>query len=295
MGIFSRIFGRHSGPDLSDFLGRSPLETSYREAWIDSPGGYRLYAHVHGPAVKGVYPSVVIVPGADSPGTDYDKSGAKGCALRAEDLASFGFTVLHYDPSGRGRSGGKEDYWGPIHQRELATVADYLSGLPEADSGCMGILSFSIGIIITTGALSRYPMKQVKYVFDWEGPSNRFNTTKNDTHRPLKEFPSSRNDFWDEREAASFIKRLPCHYFRYQAAQDHVQGGYKGHAIELINNAIGGDATWTRCNDNPENTVMDPSAPERHSWVPEGLNHRGQIIKYFMEVAEKACKYNKSL
>ena len=280
MDIISRFRNWRSGLTLGRYSGVEPLKTSFREVCIDSSRGYGLYAHIHGPAVPGTYPGVVFVPGANSAGTDYDR----GAGLRAADVASCGFVVLHYDPSGRGRSGGQEDYWGPVHQEELSAVVGFFSRLEEVDRGRIGILSFSIGVIIATGALANYPMDGVKYLFDWEGPSNRFNTTRNDTHEPLREFPTSDDGFWDSREAARFIGKIRCGYFRYQAEIDHMQGTNKGHAIELINNAQKGSALWTRCNDNPAGAVFDEKGPGRYRWVPESLNHKGQMIRYLTEI-----------
>jgi len=279
MGILAKLRDWKSGIKLGSFLGRELARTTIKEVWIELPT-HRVYAHIHTPEVIGRHPGVLIVPGANSPGTDYDK----GTGVRAKDVASLGFVVLHYDPSGRGKSGGKEDYWGAVHQQELSQVVDYFSRLPMVKEDDLGIMSFSIGIIIASGALASFPMPKVKYLFDWEGPSNRFNTTKNDTHKPLKSFPTSNDEFWKEREAARFIGDIKCGYFRYQADVDHVQGGYKGQAIELLNNAAKGKALWTRCNDNPVNTLFDEKKADEYDWVPQHLNHKGRILKYLLEV-----------
>ena len=267
------------GIKLGSFLGRELVRTAIKEMWIELPT-HRVYAHIHTPAEAGKHPGIIIVPGANSPGTDYDK----GVSLRASEIASCGFTVLHYDPFGRGKSDGKEDYWGYNHQRELVDVVHYFSNLPEVDPEDIGILSFSIGIIIAVGALAKFDIPEVRYLFDWEGPSNRFNITRNDTHGPLKDFPTSKNEFWNEREAARFICEIECGYFRYQAEKDHMQENYKGHAIELLNNATNGRASWTRCNENPVNTFFDEKKINEYNWVSVPLNHKGQILKYLLEL-----------
>ncbi|MBF0318357.1 MAG: hypothetical protein HQL01_00945 [Nitrospirae bacterium] len=150
----------------------------------------------------------------------------------------------------------------------------------------VGILAFSIGITTAAGALCRFPVEgcEVKYLFDWEGPSNRVNITKNGTHKPLKDFPMSNEEFWKEREAAAFIGGITCNYFRYQADTDHMQDTYKGHAIELLNKARDGQARSTRCNGNPPNILYDAYKPEAYHWVPTELNHKGQILKYLLEL-----------
>ncbi len=278
MGLINRINNLKAGLNLSRLLNIRLKKTAYKEAWIDAPSHGRLYAHIHRPMEQGRFPGVIIVPGAASPGTDYDRFDF----LSAKDIASCGYIVLHYDPSGRGKSPGKEDFWGPAHQNELLSVIRYFSGLPDVEG--IRILSFSIGIIIATGALANETPEHVRFIFDWEGPSNRFNTTRNDTHRPLKDFPTSDDSFWRQREAARFIKDIRCGYFRYQAGKDHVQGAYKGHAIELLNNATNGKAPWTRCNDNPPNIMYDGNDAGKYAWVPESLNHKAGILKYLISL-----------
>ncbi|MEO5358307.1 MAG: hypothetical protein H7844_13570 [Nitrospirae bacterium YQR-1] len=269
-----------------------PLKTVFEQVWIDikpSYGApYRVYAHVHKPIdaskPQGKYPGVVIVPGGGSCGTDYDGN----TEVTADDVASLGFIVLHYDPCGRGKTGGIEDYWGAKHQEELAGAIDFFSELTEVDSQNLGILSFSIGITIATGALARFPVKKgtVRYIFDWEGPSNRVNITKNDTHKPLKDFPSSNHQFWRDREAAAFIGEITCGYFRYQAENEHMQGRFKGHAVELLNGAAMGKAAWSRCNDNPADIIYDYDKIDSYHWIPESLNHKGRILRYLLEIVE---------
>ncbi len=280
MNIIRKMTDWYIDNSLGSFLGREIVEATYKEVWINAPTGYNIYAHIHRPKEQGKYPAIVIVPGAGSPGTDYDKRPA----LTAHDIASLGFTVLHYDPSGRGKTGGEEDHWGNIHQRELAEVIKIFSDLPSVNSENIGVMSFSIGIIIASGALSKYDLPQVKYLFDWEGPSNRVNTTKNDTHKPLLNFPTSNDLFWNDREAASFIGGIKCGYFRYQAYDDHVQGYSKAHAIELLNLATTGSAKWTQCNDNPVDMLYDENRIKEYSWVPSSLDHKGQILKYLLQV-----------
>jgi hypothetical protein len=128
----------------------------------------------------------------------------------------------------------------------------------------------------------------VRYLFDWEGPSNRRNITLNDTFEPFRGYPTTDESFWAEREAARFIGLIPCGYFRYQAEKDHMQGRNKGHAMELINLATRGKAAWTRCNDNPPDTVFDERRPDAYRWVPEHRNNKAQILSYLRAVREEA-------
>ncbi len=256
------------------------VETTVDEGWIQNHLGDNIYIHVHRPVKPGKFPGVVMVPGGKSHGTMYDKGGE----LTAADLASMGFSVLHYDPSGRGRSSGKEDYWGVEHQKELAVVLDHFSKNSFTISDNMGVLSFSMGITIASGALATYDLPFVKYLFDWEGPSNKFNITKDDTYEPLKDFPTSDLEFWQEREASKYISHIKCYYFRYQSINDHVQGRYKGHAIELVNLATKGCSPWTRLNDNPPNIFFNGAGDTDCRWVPWYANHKQIILKYFLDL-----------
>jgi hypothetical protein len=272
--------------DMGSNIGRKALETRFEERWIPLPDGRNVYAHVHSPAEAGKYPGLVIVPGGMGAGLDYDNEEG----LTADDLASFGFSVLHYDPSGRGRTGGEENYWGYVHQEEFFHVIEYFSELPSVDRECIGIVSFSIGVTIASGALARYPMEWVRFLFDLEGPSNRYNITLNDTLELFFGFPTSDMEFWKEREAARFIGDTKCGYFRYQAEEDHMQGNSKGHAKELLNLATKGRAAWTRCNDNPENTVFDEDRLEEYHWLSESESNKERIIKYLIDLSRKCTR-----
>ncbi len=263
MNISGRLFRRNkqhvfeTWPDTASF---PPLRRG-----LDRSQGRTVYAHIHRPLAAGRYPGVIFVPGGDSTGTDYDGN----TEVTADDVAALGFSVLHYDPQGRGKTGGRENFWGPLHQDELAHIVEYFSGFSSVDRDNIGMLSFSIGIAIAAGALARFSLP-IRYLFDWEGPSNRFNITRNDTHKPLKGFPTTNELFWNEREPSRFMNDIACGYFRYQGRKDHMQGAYKGHAIELMNAATRGKAAWTRCNDNPLNTVFDENRTGEYCWVSLG-------------------------
>ena len=264
---------------LSDLRRRVARGTTCEEAWIELPRGRRVYCHIHRPTAAGCHPGVVFVPGGISPGTDYDTAAE----LTADAVAASGSVVLHYDPAGRGRTGGEEDRWGPAHQEELAHVVRHFAALPGLEASGVGIVSFSIGITIAAGALANHPLP-VRYLFDWEGPSNRQNITLNGTFAPFREFPVTNETFWEKREAARFIGAIRCGYFRYQAERDHMQGAYKGHALELVNLATRGRAAWTRCNDNPPNTLFQGDRADSCRWVPERMNTPGRILEYLRGV-----------
>lgn len=96
MGIIKKLGDWKSVIKFGSFLGRELVRTTIKKKWVEVPT-HRVYAHIHTPEVIGRHPGIVIVPGANSPGTDYDK----GVSLRASEIAFCGLTVLHYDNSGR--------------------------------------------------------------------------------------------------------------------------------------------------------------------------------------------------
>jgi dienelactone hydrolase len=279
MNFLRRLFRKNKRHVFEDVAGYHLVATTCDETWIERPRGNNIYAHLHRPVEPGRYPGVVFVPGGGSTGTDYDGN----TEVTADDVAALGFTVLHYDPSGRGKTGGEENFWGPMHQEELAHVVHSFAKTSSVDADRIGILSFSIGIAIAAGALARFDLP-VRYLFDWEGPSNRFNITKNDTHKPLMGFPTSNDLFWNEREPSRFMSDIPCGYFRYQGEEDHMQGAYKGHAVELINLATRGKAAWTKCNDNPLDVFFDEGKIGDYHWVPWQSNQKSRILNYLLAV-----------
>ncbi|MCX6842523.1 MAG: hypothetical protein NTX53_09620 [candidate division WOR-3 bacterium] len=239
---------------------------------VNPTSGCSLYVHVHRPTSAGPaapVPGVVLVPDLSSAGTTFDQNGL------ANQIASDGFAVLHFDADGRGRSSGTEDYDGHVHQDGLAECAAVLASRPYVDSENLGIYSRGYGIVMATGMVARHETPSVKFLMDWEGPSDRYQTSSDSGgHVPV---PVDSESFWLEREAGRFIKNVPGAYLRIQTATDYTgRIPDNHHAIALIDSATAaayggsGIATWTRVNDsvmNPENktyTVSDPPL-----WIPE--------------------------
>lgn len=283
MGHMHRLFNTLMGLQLSAYVGQKTMTTDFQEQWIPCRHGYDLYAHIHFPTQPGPWPALVVVPGGLSSGMVYDQ----GSEITITEIASHGFIVLHYDPSGRGHSGGQEDYWGEKHQDEMIDVLHFLIQHPAVKHTQVGVFSFSIGNAIAIGALGRHQPSFVSYLFDWEGPSNRFNITKNDTHPPLQAFPSTNLHFWHKREPINFIQDLRCGYFRYQALYDHMQGTNKSHAIELVHGATNGQASWTQLNNNPVGMDITENTVPHSTWISPWHNHKGQLLKFLLKIAGK--------
>ena len=208
------------------------------------------------------FPAVITVPGGLNSGQSprFDLG-----------LAALGFVQVVFCPQGRGegtlehpRSEGEEDYNGFVGQNGLKAVIEYVVDLPEVDADCVGILSSSLGISLTAGALGRYPELPVRYVVDGEGPSDSevicfdpWDDTEREEralerfgHRSTARDPSPENvAWWNEREALHYIGNMRACYLRIQTDEDHAQPpGFCRHALDLVNLATLGASPWTRVN-----------------------------------------------
>jgi hypothetical protein len=232
--------------------------------------GCSLYVHIHRPADSGPnrkVPAVILVPDEARPGTTFDT------VQFANHIASDGFAVLHFDADGRGRSSGLEDYNGYVHQDGLNACATFLTQQPYVDTSRLGIYSQGYGIVMASGMLARYAVPRVKFLLDFEGPSDRYQVcAESGGHVPVS--PDS-EAFWLEREAARSIKNVSSAYLRIQTTTDHTgRIPDNRHAIALIDSATAvahggaGTAAWTRVNDsvmNGENLVYTATQPPE--WI----------------------------
>ncbi len=177
---------------------------------------------------------------------------------KAQKLADEGFTVVFFDPDGRGKSRGMEDYNGTIQQDGLASVIRTVAELPEVDATRMGVVSLSYGVTMATGALARNPDLPILFYIDWEGPVNREYTTIGcpAENNRIDWQPCENDEWWATREAMNFIADLQMPYQRLQSEQDHVQPT-NDHAIDIVNAAVAGGVPWVRLNDYPANESYD--------------------------------------
>jgi hypothetical protein len=236
-------------------------------------------------------PAVILVPDSSAPGSGFDADG------RAAGIASDGLAVLHFDPDGRGDSRyGTEDYGGFVQQDGLAACLRLLARQPFVDPANVGIYSRGYGIVMAAGMLARPEIPRVKFLLDFEGPSDRFQCAASaGGHVPV---PTDSESFWVQREAGRFLKNVRSAYLRMQTDQDHTgRIPDNAHAIALVDSATstahGGSGTsvWTRVNDsamNPANTVYTLGRPPE--WLPE--DEEGQLacreLLYLHELAGKS-------
>jgi pimeloyl-ACP methyl ester carboxylesterase len=239
--------------------------------WVTNPASQaRLFVQVvHAPEWDGnALPALVLVPGGMATGINL--------LPEAKILASRGFTVILFDPDGRGRSEGVEDYGGFVHQDGLAAVVRFASEHEDVLPAKIGLVSFSYGITMATGVLARYPLSGVLFLIDWEGPVDRADTTTSPSGECVVEStrqmwkPCDDQKFWSEREAIHFIKqvKVPA-YQRLQSEKDHVQPDVS-HSIRIINEAINAGIGWVRLNKLPANQIYDENNPPK--MTPEQMD-----------------------
>ena len=237
---------------------------------LNPTSGAELWVQVFHPraGASGRLPTLVLVPGGtNSSATFTDRRGA------AQEIANQGFVVVVFDPDGRGQSEGEEDVDGVVQQDGLAAVVRWAATLEEVDAERLGIVSYSMGVIMASGALARQPDLPVRFLIDWEGPADR-----HDMHcqgapagRP-QQFPDCDDEsFWREREAVTWIARVEVPYQRLQTARDHVQPDV-GHAIAMVDAAMGGVAPWVRLNRLAPNRTFDASRPP--AMLPDSWDRR---------------------
>lgn len=234
---------------------QTPAPASQKDTyWVSNPtSGANIFVKVVRPKswVSGSLPTLILVPG-----------GMGTLPLqKAVHLASLGYAVILFDPEGRGQSEGKEDYDGFIHQDGLAEVIRAAAALPGVDAQRLGLVSYSYGITMASGALARYPDLPVRFLIDWEGPADRYDTTSDCQPNTDIPWPPCKDDaFWAQREAINFIGQIRVPYQRLQSEKDHVQPDVL-HALRMVNAAAQGSSPWVRLNELPANQTYDMEHP----------------------------------
>ncbi len=233
---------------------------------INQTSGSKLYVRFF-PAenAKGAAPTIIFIPGGTGDSSTFT-SGVPGGSVVSQ-FTQAGFNAVVFDPDGRGRSEGNEDFNGYTGQDGLYYVTLFVDTLAEV--GDIGYLSQSYGVTLAAGVLARYKDGPAIFLIDWEGPVNREDTTVGckggASDIASQESPGDHactdNDYWEEREASTFALEIEVPYHRVQSLEDHVQPDIS-HAVEIIRNTTHtkyggkGKSPWTRMNDYPPNTVF---------------------------------------
>ena len=265
---------------------RLPVRT-HQIAVMNPSSGARLAVTASAPETAGLRPVVVLVPGGLSSGEGY--FGAPGIARR---MAGLGYTVVHFDPEGRGHSGGREDYNGPAQQDGLAAVVGAAMALQGADPSGVVLMAFCYGTSMAAGALARHPELPVRLFLDWEGPPRRGDVRSGAGLLGWALPAESRGDgeWWLAREAAAFMDRVAVPYQRVQSAPDHLRTDPAA-ALEMLRLATAreyggrGTSPWTRLNGNRPNRAWDVAEPAQ--WLPR-LPGETAVLPYLVELAPPA-------
>lgn len=262
-----------STPDITNYTIINPTSKAELKVTIYRPRD----------STGGILPAIILIPGGIA-----DSSGLISPGGMAEVLSATGYSAVVFDADGRGESGGKEDFNGIIHQDGLAEVVRFTASLPDVDARQIGILSYSYGVTMATGALARFPDLPLNFYIDWEGPANRMDTTtgckpnaSGKGRIPWK--PCTDEDYWAEREAVNFIKNITVPYLRVQSEIDHVQPDVSN-AIDMINAAVEGDVPWVRLNSDPINITYDSANPPVLIKEREARHQTAMMTKFVIEM-----------
>lgn len=188
--------------------------------------------------------AVVMAPGGRSDSTLFTGNGD------AQRIADGGYTVVVFDPDGRGESTGTEDDNGHAGQDGLEAVVEYTAAIDGIET--VGMISNSYGVTLATGVLARYEDSPAAFLIDWEGPANRDDTGGCDgvsTRGHLYGNDCTDESFWGEREADTFAALIDVPYLRLQSVTDHVQPDYQ-HTLAMVNAAVSSDSPWVGLNRN---------------------------------------------
>ena len=252
--------------------------------WVKNPtSGVDLYVEILTPDNwdGNPLPTLVLIPGGSGDSSHFTES-----PQNTARLLDAGYALIVFDPDGRGNSSGEEDNNGFTHQDGLAAIVTYAADLPQVDEARIGLVSYSYGITMASGALARHPEMPIRFLIDWEGPATRDDTGGCDADKlgHLTGYACDDEEFWREREAAGFALKIEVPYLRLQTEIDHVQPD-NNHALLMINNATSeaygghGRAPWTRLNDLPINQVYDLNDPPQLIPEDRSVNTDAMIIR----------------
>jgi pimeloyl-ACP methyl ester carboxylesterase len=249
--------------------------------------GAKLYVKIFFPArLDAVHlPTLVLVPGGFGDSADFQDEVSSAQAMA--DNGSF--TVVVFDPDGRGNSEGEEDKNGHVQQDGLAEIIRTISAAIEVDPDHIGLVSYSYGVTMASGVLARYPDLPVHFFMDWEGPANREYTTHGCSadHPGLGSVqglaPCGDEAFWEQREAETFITDIRVPYQRLQFEDDHSQDE-PTHSLVIVNAALAGNSPWVRLNDLPANQTYDLANPPPMFPGNSGNRLDGIVIQFAAEL-----------
>lgn len=268
------------GRQLSRLINsRDGVRLRTEEIWLTNRSGYRIAAHLHEPDDAELRPAVLLVPGAGQPGARFCGIGG---LLGANEVAALGIRVLHFDPVGRGRSWGHDDFSGLEGQDSLRAALDFLHTRRGVDRRRVVVVSFSMGLSLAAPVLAREGLRlETLALIDCEGPATRSALEALGDLPPAAQAAceSDPEAFWTIREPLRSIGEVPCTYVRIQSDVDHAAGaaGRTG-ALELVRAAARGEATTSRLNDNPPDTAWRDDQLEELRWADSSSGSLNRVL-----------------
>jgi hypothetical protein len=237
-----------------------------------STAGYQLPARVTRLRGAPAGPGLVVSPAIHQGREGLERTGSP---VTSSELARIGYTVLTFDPAGRGDAWGEDDFGGPEHADDVRCAVRWLAERPGVP--WVGVLSLSLGVAAATAALSGPDAPEARWLVDWEGPCDREIITAGGTRMvPADGHTLDDDAYWNPREAVRHVGALRCGYVRLQAVPDHAQPEELRHAQRMMHAAsVGlpnprrpvepGTLPWFQLNDHPRGTV-----PPRPAWLRGG-------------------------
>lgn len=238
--------------------------TEVSTAQVTNPAtGASLAVYVDAPRGSGPWPAIVTVPGGLQ---SAEKTISEGGRRR---YANAGVVTVRFDPDGRGRSGGVEDYNGPAQQAGLRAVVAWAVSQSYIVDDKVGVVSYSAGLLLAAPALAG-GKHQARFLLDWEGPPD---STWLLGCRPGGEgtaFQHACTDtaFWATRNAITALPKIGVPYWRVQARTDHHDGTEHGHVIAALA-AAAGHLPWIRLNSAPATTKGYSDAAVEAALLPK--------------------------
>jgi hypothetical protein len=245
-----------------------------RDLRLVSTAGYALAARITEPATPGPHPGLVV-----SPAIHQGLAGLEswGSPVTAPELARLGYAVLTFDPAGRGASWGEDDHGGPEHADDVRVA---VLALREHGVRDVGVLSLSLGVAAAAAALARWPGLDVRWLVDWEGPSDREVITAGGTRMtPAAGHGLDDDTYWVPREAVRHVAALRCGYVRLQAHPDHAQPNELRHAERMLDAARAAPGMpWWRFNDHAPGV-----GPAEAGWHAGGTRAANRLLLRVLE------------
>jgi hypothetical protein len=195
--------------------------------------------------------------------------------------------VVHFDPDGRGKSGGVEDYNGSVHQEGLAAVIAQATADMPVDPGSVVVAGFCFGATMAAGALARHPELPIRLFLDWEGPVNRDDVRAGAGVLGWALPADSATDaWWHGREELAVLDRVEAPYQRVEGIPNHLRLERSG-CLAIVGRAVGrsqrdsSPPRWSRPNGNEANHLWTVGDPPR--WLPR-LPAETAILPYLVEL-----------